>query len=112
MADVVYIPPNFGIRKFQTETELRDFLQRFCFELIIRRSTRDVWETTRGPKRRAIAYKSRSGLYVTAQINGRRPVPPRRRVFTRILPSRGQVVPYLARQTGEQDGSSSSSNPA
>jgi hypothetical protein len=71
MADIIYIPPNFGIKKFQTEAELKAFLKKFCFEIVIRRSTRDVWETTREPKRRAIAYKSRSGLHIAAQLNGR-----------------------------------------
>jgi hypothetical protein len=80
MADIIYIPPNFGIKKFQTEVELRAFLKRFCFEIIIRRPTRDVWETTREPKRRAIAYKSRSGLYIAAQLNGRRLKPTRARL--------------------------------
>jgi hypothetical protein len=80
MAEIIYIPPNFGIKKFQTEGELKDFLKRFCFETIIRRSTRDVWETTREPKTRAIAYKSKSGLYIAAQLNSRQLKWTRRRV--------------------------------
>jgi hypothetical protein len=79
MADIIYIPPNFGIKKFQTEAELEGFLKRFCFEIIIRRSTRDVWQTTRDPKRRAIAYKSKTGLYVAAQLNTSRKLKPARR---------------------------------
>jgi hypothetical protein len=109
MADIVYIPPNFGIKKFQTEAELRDFLKRFCFELIIRRRTRDVWETSRQPKRRAIAYKSKSGSYVAAQINGRREKPPRRFLMRHVL-CHGEVLPYLARQTEDDGGGSSSSS--
>jgi hypothetical protein len=85
MADIIYIPPNFGIKKFQTEAELKHFLKRFCFEMIIKRPTRDVWETTREPKRRAIAYKSKAGLYVAAQLNGHRLKP----IRPRILKPRG-----------------------
>jgi hypothetical protein len=72
MAEICFIPPNFGIKKFFSESELTNFLESFGFTLIIRRSTRDVWETTRHPKRRAISYQSKSGLYVAAQLNGRR----------------------------------------
>ncbi len=72
MADIIYIPPNFGIKKFRTEVELNHFLKMFCFEIIIRRSDRDVWETNRQPKRRAIAYKSKTGLYVAAQLTSRK----------------------------------------
>jgi hypothetical protein len=80
MADIIYIAPNFGIKKFQTEAELIYFLKKFSFRIIIERPTRDVWETTYEPKRRAIAYKSKTGFYVAAQLNGRGRKPNRRRI--------------------------------
>jgi hypothetical protein len=79
MADIIYIPPNFGIKKFQTAAELKAFLKRFCFQIIIRRSNRDVWETIREPKRRAISYKSKTGLYIAAQLSSRKRNSTRRR---------------------------------
>lgn len=97
MADIIYIPPNFGIKKFQTEAELKNFLKSFCFEIVIRRRSRDVWETNREPKRRAIAYKSRSGLYIAAQLNGRRLRP----VRARRLKQHGGLVKQRGSGNGE-----------
>ena len=67
MAEIVNIPPNFGIKKFSPEVEAEAFLKRFGFEMIRRRSDRTVWETTREPKRRAISYASKTGLFIIAQ---------------------------------------------
>jgi hypothetical protein len=97
MADIIYIPPNFGIKKFQTEAELKNFLKSLCFEILIRRPSRDVWETNREPKRRAIAYKSRSGLYIAAQLNGRRLRPAR----AHRVKQRGRMVKQWGLGSGE-----------
>jgi len=68
MAEIINIPPNFGIKKFPTEAEAEGFLRTFGFEMIKRRSDRKVWETTREPKRRAISYASKRGMYIIAQL--------------------------------------------
>jgi hypothetical protein len=90
MAEIINIPPNFGIKKFSTETEAREFLERFCFVVIIRRPTRDVWETTKEPKRRAILYKNKTGLYIAALLtSGHKLKSIRRRQVKREHSARG-----------------------
>src|SRR6266498_2021322 len=44
------------------------FLRRFGFEVILRRSHCDVWETKEKPKVRALMFQNRDGLYVGGQL--------------------------------------------
>ena len=62
------IPPNFGVKQFKKKTEATGFLRRFGFELILRRSDCDVWQTKEEPKVRALMFQNRDGLYVVGQL--------------------------------------------
>jgi hypothetical protein len=62
------IPPNFGVKQFKKKKEATGFLRRFGFELILRRSDCDVWQTKEEPKVRALMFQNRDGLYVVGQL--------------------------------------------
>ncbi|HEX9271617.1 MAG TPA: hypothetical protein VGA01_05310 [Candidatus Binatia bacterium] len=64
------IPPNFGVKQFKEKKEATGFLRRFGFEVILRRSDCDVWETKEKPKVRALMFQNRDGLYVVGQLRG------------------------------------------
>ena len=64
---VIDIPPNFGVQNFKTEEEASEYLHNLGFELILRRSDYDFYETTEEPKKRANLYQDKSGRYVVGQ---------------------------------------------
>jgi len=61
------IPSNFGVKQFKKK-RTRRLLGRFGFELILRRSDCDVWQTKEEPKVRALMFQNRDGLYVVGQL--------------------------------------------
>lgn len=68
MAEVINIPPNFGIREFDTVVQAGEFLQEFGFEVVSRRSDYEVWETTKEPKIRALKFEVETGRCVVKQL--------------------------------------------
>jgi hypothetical protein len=65
---IMDIPPNFGVKQFKKKKEATGFLRQFGFELILRRSDCDVWQTKEEPKVRALMFQNRDGLYVVGQL--------------------------------------------
>lgn len=61
------IPPDFGYREFGTEEEALEFVNKFEFVLIERRSDFDIYETKDTPKVRANLYQDKNGQWVVAQ---------------------------------------------
>jgi len=68
MADVINIPPNFGIKEFDTVVQAGEFLQKFGFEVISRRSDYELWESTQKPKILAIKFEMETGRCVVKQL--------------------------------------------
>jgi hypothetical protein len=63
--------PSLGVKQFKKKKEATGFLRRFGFELILRRSDCDVWETKEEPKVRALMFQNRDGLYLVGQLRWR-----------------------------------------
>ena len=64
---MIDIPPNFGAKEFETEKEAIEYLGKFEFELVLRRSDYDVYETKEEPKKRATMYQEKNGRYFVGQ---------------------------------------------
>lgn len=60
---MIDIPPNFGVKKFETEKEAIEYLQRLSFRKTVERSDYDVYETGEEPKKRATVYQDKDGKY-------------------------------------------------
>jgi hypothetical protein len=64
---MVDIPPNFGVKTFDTEEEAVEYLRKLGFTLLLRRSDYDVFETIDEPKKRATVHQDKDGRYFVGQ---------------------------------------------
>ena len=64
---MVEISPNFGVKTFHTEGEALEYLRKFGFRLLLRRSDYDVFETIEEPKKRATVHQDKDGRYFVGQ---------------------------------------------
>jgi len=61
------IPPDIGVKFFDTQKEAVDFLHRYGFKFLYDRDDYDVYKTTDSPQKTAIIHETEEGLWRVAQ---------------------------------------------
>ena len=64
---MIDIPPNFGVKTFESEESATEYLQNYGFKIILRKSDYDVYETEEAPQKKATLHENEEGRWVIGQ---------------------------------------------